>query len=68
MTGNPQELDMVKTLEELEEEARTSSTLYADYRYRGGKLRVGWWPDGNVYLIDGQRVTRDQAKEFLSCD
>lgn len=57
-----------KTIEELDEEARLSRDLYVRYRYRGGLLIVGWWPDGNVYLIDGQRVTRDQAKEFLSCD
>ena len=59
---------MIKTLEELDEQARTSRDLYARYRYRGGLLAVCWWPDGNKYLIDGEQVTREQAKEFLSCD
>lgn len=56
---------MAKTLEELDREAKDSFALAIDYPCRLGKLHVGWWPDGNVYFLNGQRITRDQAKEAV---
>lgn len=58
---------MTKTLEQLDEEALTSRDCTVQYRYKGGRLRIDWYPNGNKYFIDGQSVTRAQADEFVRC-